>query len=256
MTLQEDDTHRSEDTDIHARTNARAYAHTRTHTDASSQRVLFGRRSHLPFSRLRLVFNCMKLCVHANFPFKFSGTLPVSVVVAEPLGSKSTSVTSLVSSLRTLESHAGGTTQFIISACTLVSIVCPYFHHTRSSTPQPYILTQSSRGPHPEGLLALDLQTGCLVMLFVLPSAVARTLSSFSFCCGSAGKQHGSAEKLFAHHRQVYAWFTELPMKVGLIASRTERRRIRSTQLCDLSQSPLFLPDAQCFRSDRTAKTR
>ena len=70
---------------------------------------------------------------------------------------------------------------------------------------------------------------------------------------GSAGKQHGSAEKLFAHHHQVYAWFTELPMKVGLIASRTERRRIRSTQLCDLSQSHLFLPDAQCFRSDRTA---
>ena len=49
------------------------------------------------------------------------------------------------------------------------------------------------------------------------------------------GSEHDSAEKLFAHHRQVYAWFTELPMKVGLIAYRTERRRMRSTQQCDLS---------------------
>ena len=68
------------------------------------------------------------------------------------------------------------------------------------------------------------------------------------------GSEHGSAEKLFAHHRHVYAWFTELPMKVGLIADRTERRRMRSTQQCDLSQSPWFLPDAQCFRSDRMAQ--
>ena len=59
--------------------------------------------------------------------------------------------------------------------------------------------------------------------------------------------------KLLAQHH-VYAWFAGLPRKDGLISYRSERTRMRSTQQCDLPQSPLFLPDVQCFRSDRMAQ--
>ena len=59
--------------------------------------------------------------------------------------------------------------------------------------------------------------------------------------------------KLLAQHH-VYAWFAGLPRKDGLISYRSERTRLHSTQQCDLLQSPLFLPDVQCFRADRMAQ--